>query len=163
MGLCVAVQSMTGVELSHCGQIQISTVLPVSSARRGWTRLSTVKRVEEGAELLPSLPGEKIVSFKGLHIMHGSESTPTWSVALMGGWGATFESKAGLGCTGRLWVLSAVPSQEGTIFMMDWASGKFKPLSNSKSCGVVILVGTEDGGGSSVFTVTPTPISSVSL
>ena len=78
MGLCVAVQSMTGVELSHCGQIQISTVLPVSSARRGWTRLSTVKRVEEGAELLPSLPGEKIVSFKGLHIMHGSEST--WHV-----------------------------------------------------------------------------------
>lgn len=67
--MCVAVQSTAGAELSHCVQIQIYTVLPVNSVRRGWTRLSTVKRVGEGAELSPSSPGEKIMPFKGLHIM----------------------------------------------------------------------------------------------
>lgn len=86
-GLCVP-----GVKLSHCGRIQIYTVLPrgpvpVNLAYRGWTSLSSVKRVGEGAEQVPSLQrcftrGEDC-ALQGTP-RHGSESTPTWSVALTG-------------------------------------------------------------------------------
>lgn len=44
---------------------------------------------------------------------------------------------------------------EPHIFMMDWASGECEPLSNNKSHGVVILMGTEDGGRGYVLSVTP--------
>lgn len=43
------------------------------------------------------------------------------------------------------------------LFMMDRASEKCEPLSTSKIRGVVLLMGTEEGGRGSVFTVIPAP------
>lgn len=90
-GLCVAIQSTAGVELSHCGQIQIYTMLPsgpvpVHSACRGWTRVLHCQeggRRWAGAQSARCCTRGEDCTLQGAPY-HGSESTPTWSAALMG-------------------------------------------------------------------------------